>query len=106
MEFDLLQLAALSAAVTEGTFDAAARVLHVTPSAISQRIKALEVSVGRVLLVRSKPIQPTAAGQALARLAGQVSALTADVAAELGGDGAPDRAVVVPLAVNADSLAT
>ena len=44
----------LSTVVKEGTFDAAARTLHVTPSAVSQRIKALEQRVGRVLVVRSK----------------------------------------------------
>jgi LysR family transcriptional regulator (chromosome initiation inhibitor) len=47
------QLEAILAAVTEGTFDAAARALHVTPSAVSQRIKALETRVGRVLVTRS-----------------------------------------------------
>jgi len=50
MIVDLAQLEALAAAVSEGTFDAAARKLQVTPSAISQRVKALETSVGRVLL--------------------------------------------------------
>ena len=51
---DLPQLQALSAAVDTGTFDAAARRLHVTPSAISQRIRALENSVGSILLTRLK----------------------------------------------------
>jgi LysR family transcriptional regulator, chromosome initiation inhibitor len=41
MDLQLDQLRALNAAVTEGTFDAAARSLRVTPSAVSQRIKAL-----------------------------------------------------------------
>ena len=59
MNLDLQRLEALAAAVSEGTFDAAAGKLHVTPSAISQRVKALETSVGRVLLTRSKPIRPT-----------------------------------------------
>src|SRR5947208_2792961 len=99
------QLEALAAAAAEGTFDAAARRLHVTPSAVSQRIKALETTVGRVLLVRSKPVRPTPAGQLLVRLAGQVKVLTADVAAELQGQDDP-AGVVVSLAVNADSLAT
>jgi LysR family transcriptional regulator (chromosome initiation inhibitor) len=36
------QLAALAAVVELGSFDAAAERLHVTPSAVSQRIKALE----------------------------------------------------------------
>src|SRR5207245_2326894 len=59
MNIDLAQLEALAAAVSEGTFDAAARKLQVTPSAISQRVKALETSVGRVLLTRAKPVLPT-----------------------------------------------
>ncbi|MDX6227730.1 MAG: LysR family transcriptional regulator, chromosome initiation inhibitor [Frankiales bacterium] len=105
-DLDPAQLDALAAAVTEGTFEAAARTLHVTPSAVSQRIKALETSVGRVLLTRTKPVRPTAAGEALLRLARQISTLTADVARELGGSEAPWGRVVIPLAVNADSLAT
>ena len=40
------QLAALVAIADHGTFEAAARPLHVTPSAVSQRIRALESSVG------------------------------------------------------------
>jgi LysR family transcriptional regulator (chromosome initiation inhibitor) len=105
-DLDPAQLDALAAAVTEGTFEAAARTLHVTPSAVSQRIKALETSVGRVLLTRTKPVRPTAAGEALLRLARQISTLTADAARELGGSEAPWGRVVIPLAVNADSLAT
>jgi LysR family transcriptional regulator, chromosome initiation inhibitor len=105
MDLDLAQLEALSAAVSEGTFDAAARALHVTPSAISQRVKALEASVGRVLLTRSKPIRPTPSGQTVLRLARQVQSLSADAARELG-DGASGDPVRIPLAVNADSLAT
>ncbi|MDT5399110.1 MAG: LysR family transcriptional regulator, chromosome initiation inhibitor, partial [Mycobacterium sp.] len=34
------QLAAFAAVIEQGSFDAAAALLHVTPSAISQRIKA------------------------------------------------------------------
>ncbi|MBD7956172.1 LysR family transcriptional regulator ArgP [Microbacterium sp. Sa4CUA7] len=94
----------LAIVVDEGTLDAAARRLHVTPSAVSQRIKALEQHVGRVLLVRSKPVRATEAGQAVVRLARQLALLAHDTARELGGE---DQAVTsVPLAVNADSLAT
>src|SRR5205807_8806171 len=100
---DLAQLAALAAAVSEGTFDAAARKLHVTPSAISQRVKALETSVGRVLLTRAKPVRPTESGQTLLRLARQIDLLTADVVREIGEEDAPAGPVVIPLAVNADS---
>lgn len=42
MALDPEQLAALAAVVATGSFDAAAASLHVTPSAVSQRIKALE----------------------------------------------------------------
>jgi LysR family transcriptional regulator, chromosome initiation inhibitor len=99
------QLEALLAAVTEGTFDAAARTLHVTPSAVSQRIRALETRVGRVLVARSKPVAPTASGAVLLRAARQMQAISGDVLAELG-DEASAGPLNVPLAVNADSLAT
>jgi LysR family transcriptional regulator (chromosome initiation inhibitor) len=99
------QLQALLAAVSEGTFDAAARTLHVTPSAVSQRIKALETQVGRVLVTRSKPVVPTPSGAVLLRAARQMQAISSDVLAELG-DGATGDTLTVPLAVNADSLAT
>jgi LysR family transcriptional regulator (chromosome initiation inhibitor) len=105
MELDQGQLDALSAAVAEGTFEAAARYLHVTPSAVSQRIKALETAVGRVLLTRTKPIHPTPSGQTLLRVARQLQTISAEAAHELG-TGPPDLKAVIPVAVNADSLAT
>jgi LysR family transcriptional regulator, chromosome initiation inhibitor len=105
MTFDQGQLDALSAAVAEGTFEAAARFLHITPSAVSQRIKALETAAGRVLLSRTKPIHPTPPGQTLLRVARQLQAITADAAHELG-TGSPDQRPLIPVAVNADSLAT
>jgi LysR family transcriptional regulator (chromosome initiation inhibitor) len=108
LDLDLAQLRALQAAVAEGTLEAAARALHVTPSAVSQRLKALETATGRVLLVRSKPVQVTASGEAVLRLARQVDLLTADAVRELG-DAAAEfgeiRPVTLPIAVNADSLA-
>ena len=104
MELDLAQLRALRAAVDGGTLEAAARQLHVTPSAVSQRLKALEQATGQLLLVRSRPVQVTEPGRALLRLARQLDLLTSDAVREL----APELAgpVVLPLAVNADSLAT
>ncbi|WP_454132403.1 LysR family transcriptional regulator ArgP [Microbacterium lacticum] len=93
----------LADVVDEGSLDAAARRLHVTPSAVSQRIKALEEQVGRVLLVRSKPVRPTDAAHAVIRYARQLDLLEHDALAALGAEAA---LVTVPLAVNADSLAT
>jgi LysR family transcriptional regulator (chromosome initiation inhibitor) len=106
MELDLAQLRALSAAVSEGTLEAAARALHVTPSAISQRLRALEVATGRVLLVRSRPVQVTGSGQVLLRLARQIELLTDDTLAELDAGSGARGVPTLPIAVNADSLAT
>lgn len=102
---DLSQLQALAAAVDAGTFEGAARTLHVTPSAISQRIRALENAVGGVLLQRTKPIRPTAAGVPYLRLARQIAALTADAAVEAAQE-RTDIRPSVSLAINGDSLAT
>jgi LysR family transcriptional regulator (chromosome initiation inhibitor) len=101
---DLAHLAALAAVVDTGTFDAAARSLHLTPSAVSQRIRTLESTVGTVLVRRSKPVTPTAAGVAYLRLARQIEALTADAALE--SSERPGALPVVALAINGDSLAT
>ncbi|SEH51507.1 transcriptional regulator, LysR family [Mycolicibacterium rutilum] len=104
MRIDAQQLAAFAAVIEQGSFDAAATQLHVTPSAISQRIKALEQRVGQVLVVREKPCVPTTAGIPLVRLATQTALLEAETLAEIGGGSAgPPR---IALAVNADSMAT
>lgn len=95
----------LLAVVDEGTFDAAAAALHVTPSAVSQRVKALEQRTGRVLLMRSKPVRPTESGHAVVRFARQLARLERDARAELGMAGF-DEPALLPIAVNADSLAT
>jgi LysR family transcriptional regulator (chromosome initiation inhibitor) len=98
------QLAALVAIVERGTFDAAARQLHVTPSAVSQRIRALESMAGQVLVRRSSPCTATPAGERLLRLARQTSLLYDEAADAL--DAAARGPVELPVAVNADSLDT
>jgi LysR family transcriptional regulator (chromosome initiation inhibitor) len=98
------QLETLAAVIDAGTFDAAARVLGVTPSAVSQRVKALERELGRVLVVREKPIRATESGEPLVRLARQLALLEHDAAAQLGLDAGTSFAI--PIAVNADSMAT
>ncbi|MCW2797372.1 LysR family transcriptional regulator ArgP [Nocardioides sp.] len=104
MELNAAQLAALVAIADHGTFEAAARALHVTPSAISQRIRALESAVGRVVVQRSTPCRPTAAGETLIRVARQTQLLYDEARGALA-DG-PGWRVELPVAVNADSLAT
>jgi LysR family transcriptional regulator (chromosome initiation inhibitor) len=101
---NLEHLKALTAVIDEGTFEAAADLLRVTPSAVSQRIKALEASVGQVLVRRRLPCTATDAGSLLLRMARQVQLLEAETSAALGAV-SPARAHL-PLAINADSLAT
>jgi LysR family transcriptional regulator (chromosome initiation inhibitor) len=98
------RLEALVAIVDEGTFDAAAQRLHVTPSAISQRIRALESEVGQVLLRRASPCTATPAGEPLVRLGRQLRLLEHE--AVLAVPEADAAVVELPVAVNADSLAT
>ena len=106
MEIPLDLARTLAAVVDEGTFEAAARRLRITPSAVSQRVKALEQQLGRVLVVRSKPTRATEAGAPIVRLARQLALLEHDALAEFGLDEASVGPISVPLAVNADSLAT
>lgn len=108
-QIDPVALRTLATAVRVGTFEAAARELHVTPSAVSQRIKALETRVGRVLVHRTKPLEATDAGHVLVRLAAQTEMLEREAFAELvddpdDGGGADAPWTAVPLAVNTDAL--
>ncbi|WP_125132756.1 LysR family transcriptional regulator ArgP [Microbacterium sp. 10M-3C3] len=93
----------LAVIVDEGSLEAAARRLHVTPSAVSQRVRSLEAQLGRVLLVRTRPARPTDAGAAVVRLARQLDVLEHDLRAAVGQE---EEWPALPLAVNADSLAT
>jgi LysR family transcriptional regulator, chromosome initiation inhibitor len=98
------QLAAMVAVIEEGSFDRAAARLHVTRSAVSQRIKQLELRLGQIVIRRGTPCLPTAAGEALLRYGKQVEFLSDEASRELSAS-AGDAATVA-IAVNADSLAT
>jgi len=95
------QLDALVAIAEHGSFEAAARSLHITPSAVSQRIRALEAAAGQVLISRGTPCRPTPHGEWLVRLGRQTRLLYDEAGQALTGAGA----VELPVAVNADSLA-
>jgi LysR family transcriptional regulator (chromosome initiation inhibitor) len=112
---DLEQLRALAAVVDQETFEAAADELRITPSAVSQRIKALERSVGSVLVRRLKPVVPTPAGERLLRSARQLLLLADEALLALRSDQAHDgggpasrgaERLRVPIVANADSIAT
>lgn len=80
-------------------------MLNVTPSAISQRIKALEEKLGTVLVIRAQPCRGTVAGTRLARHCDDLRLLEQGLARDLGGTLQADRPTL-RIAVNADSLAT
>ncbi|HEY9409971.1 MAG TPA: LysR family transcriptional regulator ArgP [Jiangellaceae bacterium] len=107
MKVDAGQLATFATVIDEGSFEAAATRMHVTPSAVSQRVKALEAALGQVLVRRSRPVLPTEAGQILMRLARQVAGLEREALAALTGDRAGAGGTIrLSVAVNSDSLAT
>lgn len=101
---DPAQLAALAAVHRRGSFDLAAAELHVTPSAISQRIKALEDSAGTLLIRRASPCTATPAGLRMIRHHDEMVLLERTLAADLPH--LSPRAATLRIAVNADSLAT
>ena len=104
-DLPLDQVRTLLAVVDEQSFDAAAAVLHVTPSAVSQRVKALEQQTGRVLLLRTKPVRLTESGKVVVRFARSLAQLEQDARIELGLAGSAGP-TTMSIAVNADSLAT
>ena len=109
--FDTAALECLAAIVEEGGFERAAQRLNVTQSAVSQRLRALEAQVGSVLIVRSRPLRPTSAGQLLLKHTKQMRLLRADLERDLqelapsapGGTREDER---ISIAINADSIAT
>ena len=106
---DYASLTAVATVVREGSFERAARVLNVTPSAVSQRIKQLEERLGCVLIVRGQPCAATETGRVLCRHAEQVGMLEADLRAALPRvvtAGESVGPVTLRVAVNADSLGT
>lgn len=103
---DYTQLAALSAIIQTGSFEAAAASLNVTPSAISQRIKALEEHLGSVLIIRGSPATATPAGQRLFRHTKEVALLETTLGADLNGLLPNDAPTPIRVVVNADSLDT
>ncbi len=109
--FDPDALECLAAIVEEGGFERAAQRLSITQSAVSQRLRSLEAQVGTVLIVRSRPLKATPAGQLMLKHAKMMRLLRADLEHDLRelapnsarGQRDEDR---VSVAINADSIAT
>lgn len=104
---DYGSLDAVAAVAREGSFDKAATVLGVTPSAVSQRVKGLEERLGAVLLTRGHPCRPTAVGAKLCAHVEHVRLLESDVIADLPKlADEPAGPALIRVAVNADSVGT
>jgi LysR family transcriptional regulator (chromosome initiation inhibitor) len=109
--FDPDALECLAAIVEEGGFERAAHRLSITQSAVSQRLRSLESQAGTVLIVRSRPLKATPAGQLLLKHTKMLRLLRADLERDLkemapsasGGTRDDER---VSIAINADSIAT
>ncbi|AVR96377.1 LysR family transcriptional regulator ArgP [Pseudoduganella armeniaca] len=104
MTLDTRQCDAFLAAADAGSFELAAAQLNVTPSAISQRIAALETALGAPLLIRSRPCRTTAAGQHLLQYLRRSRLLEAEFLSEIGTD--ERQPIQVAIAVNNDTLGT
>lgn len=108
--YDPLALECLAAIVEEGGFERAAQRLNVTQSAISQRLRTLEVQVGALLIVRSRPLKPTSAGKLLLKHTQQLRLIRTDLERELRelapGSSGSVREDRISIAVNADSIAS
>ncbi len=103
--FDYRQLKALATVIEEQNFERAATRLHITQSAVSQRIKQLEEIVGQTLLLRSHPISATHAGQALLKHFRQIEMLQNEVLDALNPT-ANRGHTTLAIGLNADSLAS
>lgn len=104
MTFDARQTEAFLSVVEQGSFDQAAAQLHLTQSAVSQRVRALEARIGKPLIVRARPCRPTTDGQRLLQYLRRIRLLEAEAEADFAGKAAGP--VSISLAVNADTLGT
>ncbi len=104
MKLDAKQLQAFLAAIDNGSFEKAAKSLSITPSALSQRIHALEAHLGSPLVVRGRPCEPTQTGRRLLLYLRRATVLEEELLNELSGD--QDEHLQVVIAANGDTLAT
>ena len=102
--FDYKLIEALAMVAQEGGFDKAASALHITQSAVSQRVKLLEELTGQVMIARTTPPQATSAGQKLLKHYLQVKRLEDDLIGEMDESGEKGFTSIA-VGINADSLA-
>jgi LysR family transcriptional regulator (chromosome initiation inhibitor) len=101
--FDYRALGVLDAVASAGSFDQAALLLGSDPGEVAEQVKALEDTLGRLLVVRGLPCAPTGMGQRLIAHYRQVRLLEAALDIDLGRDASlPD----IRLAIDPDSLSS
>ena len=103
LDYKLIE--AFAGVIEEGGFEKAARRLHITQSAVSQRIKQLEEHYGQVLLQRTSPPKPTLSGVSLLSHYRQVQHLEEDLFSTRAA-GSSRGFISLALGINADTLAT
>ncbi|PAV26615.1 LysR family transcriptional regulator (chromosome initiation inhibitor) [Tamilnaduibacter salinus] len=101
---DYKLLHALALVVECGGFERAGEALGLSQSAVSQRIKTLEVRLGQPVLARQSVPRATPAGQRLLNHYHQVRLLERDLSDTLPA--LAESTARVRIAINADSLAT
>ncbi|MFC6671702.1 LysR family transcriptional regulator ArgP [Marinobacterium aestuariivivens] len=102
---DYRQIQALAAVIEEQSFDRAAAKLHITQSAVSQRLKQLEERLGQALVIRTSPVRATPAGQQVLKHYRQVSLLQKELLQEIY-DAEDSSFTRLSIGLNADSLST
>lgn len=102
--FDYKLLEAFAAVINEGGFEKASKILNITQSAVSQRVKQLEDFYGSVLIIRGNPIAPTESGVRLLKHYSQVKLLEHGIFSEL--EEHRDHFRTIKIGLNADSLST
>jgi LysR family transcriptional regulator (chromosome initiation inhibitor) len=85
------------------SFEGAAKKLHITQSAVSQRIKGLETHYGEPVLIRSLPYRPTKLGEALIGHYKRLCLLEESLKQQIEHS---ERKPKVSIALNRDSLET
>ena len=106
---DYPAMRAVAMVVQMGSFEAAAKALNVTPSAVSQRVKLIEERLGVVLIERGAPCVATERGEWLCRHMEHIGILERELMEHLPGlvdRSEPGQRVTLNIATNADSLGT
>jgi LysR family transcriptional regulator (chromosome initiation inhibitor) len=100
---DYRGIEALYTVIELQSFEAAAKKLHITQSAVSQRIKGLESSYGEPVLIRTLPYKGTKLGKQLIGHFKRICLLEEDLKNQLEAANENRR---IAIALNRDSLET